>query len=51
MKTQSEQLRAQGMTVRFTVEKDEGHVLSTLTGAGAARLFNQFEEARNGCAK
>jgi predicted peptidase len=51
MKTQSEQLRAQGFTVRFTVEKGESHVLSTLTGPGAARLFNQFEEARMGCSK
>jgi predicted esterase len=51
MKAQSEQLRAQGFTVRFTVEKGESHVLSTLTGTGAARLFNQFDEARKGCAK
>ncbi len=51
MKAQSEQFRARGFTVRFTVEKGENHVLSTLTGAGAARLFDQFEEARMGCAK
>jgi poly(3-hydroxybutyrate) depolymerase len=51
MKAQAEQFRAQGYTVRFTVEKGESHVLSSLTGMGAARLFNQFEEARMGCAK
>lgn len=51
MNAQSDKLRAQGFTVRFTIEKDENHVLGTLMGEGAARLFNQFDEARKGCAK
>jgi len=39
------------MTVRITVEKGQSHRLDTLAGDGAARLFNQFEEARQGCSK
>jgi poly(3-hydroxybutyrate) depolymerase len=46
MKQQSELLREQGYKVRFTVEP---HHLETLAGDGAARLFNQFDEARQGC--
>jgi poly(3-hydroxybutyrate) depolymerase len=49
MKQQSEQLRAQGYQVRFTVEPKQPHRLETLAGDGAARLFNQFDEARHGC--
>jgi hypothetical protein len=37
------------MGVRFTVEKAQSHRLDTLAGDGAARLFDQFEEARHGC--
>jgi hypothetical protein len=37
--------------VRFTIEKDQPHVMNTLQGFGAARLFDQFEEARMGCSK
>src|SRR5439155_17125837 len=49
MDAQSRQFRAKGYTVRFTVEKGEGHVMRTLAGSGSARLFNQFEEASQGC--
>lgn len=49
MKDQAAQFRAQGFTVRFTIEKGESHVLGTLQGPGAARLFDQIEEARQGC--
>jgi len=51
MRTQAAQFRAQGFTVRFTVEKGESHVLRTMQGSGAARLFDEIEEARQGCAK
>src|ERR1035438_2725492 len=51
MKDQAAQFRAQGFTVRFTIEKGESHVLGTLQGSGAARLFDQIEEARQGCGK
>jgi poly(3-hydroxybutyrate) depolymerase len=49
MKQQSEQLRAQGYTVRFTIEPHQPHRLETLAGDGAARLFDQFDEAHHGC--
>jgi poly(3-hydroxybutyrate) depolymerase len=43
---QAAQLRQQGLTVQFSIEKDQGHVMGTLEGAGAGRLFDQFEQAR-----
>ena len=49
MKQQSEQFRAKGYKVRFTVEAGQAHRLETLAGDGAARLFDQFEQARRGC--
>ena len=51
MQQQAAIFRAQGFTVRFTVEKAQHHRLETFEGEGAARFFNQFEEARHGCAK
>jgi predicted peptidase len=51
MQQQAAAFREKGYTVRFTIEKNEGHVMSSLNGAGAARLFNQIEEARQGCAQ
>jgi hypothetical protein len=39
MKQQSEQFRAQGYRVRFTVEAGQPHRLETLAGVGAARLL------------
>jgi predicted esterase len=51
MQQQAAQFRAKGLTVRITVEKGQSHRLDTLAGEGAARLFNQFEEARQGCSK
>lgn len=50
-KKQAEMLRAKGYTVEFSEEKGEGHVMHTLDGEGAARLFKQFEQARKGCGK
>ncbi|HTW63365.1 MAG TPA: hypothetical protein VME17_02065 [Bryobacteraceae bacterium] len=49
MKQQSDQFRALGYKVRFTVEAGQPHILQTLAGEGAARLFDQFDEARHGC--
>jgi poly(3-hydroxybutyrate) depolymerase len=50
-KAQAAQFRAQGFIVEFSEEKGQGHVMRTLEGPGAARLFKQFEQARHGCAK
>jgi predicted peptidase len=51
MQKQAAMFRAKGMKVRFTIEKGQGHVMTTLEGAGAARLFDQFDEAAQGCGK
>jgi|SRR5579871_952734 len=48
MTDQAAQFRKQGMKVRITIEKGEGHVMSTLAGPGAARLFDDIE---SGCGK
>lgn len=50
-KKQAAQFRAQGFTVEFSEEKGQGHVMRTLDGDGAERLFKQFEQARHGCGK
>ena len=49
MQAQAAAFRAKGMKVRFTIERGQGHVMTTLEGAGAARLFDQFDEAAKGC--
>jgi len=47
---QSAAFRAQKFTAQFSLEKGQGHVMRTLQGEGAARLFDQFEQARHaGC--
>jgi hypothetical protein len=48
---QAAKFRSQGFTVEFGEEKGEGHVMRTLDGKGAARLFQQLEKARQGCGK
>ena len=48
---QASKFRSQGFTVEFSEERGEGHVMRTLDGKGAARLFKQFEQARQGCGK
>jgi poly(3-hydroxybutyrate) depolymerase len=51
MQEQAAALRAKGFTVKMTVEKGQYHVISTLTGDGAVRLFKEIEAALNGCAR
>jgi predicted peptidase len=51
MRKQSDQFRELGMAVKFSAEKGQSHTIGTLIGAGAARLFNGFDEARQGCSK
>ena len=51
MQKQSEEFSKLGMTVKFSAEKGQSHMIGTLTGDGAARLFNGFDEARHGCSK
>ena len=49
MKREAEFLRSKGDVARYTVEKGQPHRLETLAGAGASRLFDNFEEARKSC--
>jgi hypothetical protein len=51
MQREVEFLRARGTVARYTVEKGQPHRLETLAGAKASRLFDGFEEARQGCAR
>jgi len=51
MQKQAATFRARGMKVRFTIENGQGHVMTSLEGAGSARLFDQFDEASKGCGK
>jgi len=49
MRRQTEHFRELGLPVKFSIEKGQGHILSTLGGSGSARLFRNFDEAREGC--
>jgi predicted peptidase len=52
MRTQAAKFRSLGYHVTFAIEKGQPHVIRTLTGAGASRLFDQFDAARTGhCAE
>jgi poly(3-hydroxybutyrate) depolymerase len=47
---QASDFRKMGINAKFSSEKGQFHRIGTLAGSGAARLFDGFEEARNGCA-
>jgi len=51
MKEEAEFLRAKGTVARYTVEKGQPHRLDTLAGANATRLFDGFEETKQGCSR
>jgi poly(3-hydroxybutyrate) depolymerase len=50
MQDQAKELRAKGYTVSLIVEKGQSHVIGTLTGDGASRLFDEIEKGKRGCA-
>jgi len=50
MKQEVEFLKSRGTVARYTEEKGQPHRMETLAGAGAARLFENFEETKKGCA-
>ena len=49
MKREVEFLKSRGTVARYTEEKGQPHRMETLAGAGAARLFENFEETKKGC--
>src|SRR5260370_39247180 len=51
MQKEAEWLRSKGTVARYTVEKGQPHRMETLAGAGAARLFDDFEETMNSCTR
>lgn len=49
---QEEQLfRQRGFALTYSVEKGQPHRIATLSGAGAARLFDLFDRDRHGCTR
>ncbi len=48
MRDQAAKFRAAGDHVTYALEPNQPHVIRTLTGPGAARLFDQFDAARQG---
>jgi polyhydroxybutyrate depolymerase len=51
MQREAEWLRSKGTVARYTVEKGQPHRMETLAGANAGRLFDGFEETKQGCSK
>ena len=49
MQQQASTFRAKGYKVRFTIERNEGHVIGALVGPGSARLFAEIDESRREC--
>jgi S-formylglutathione hydrolase FrmB len=49
MRREVEYLRALGTNANYAVELGQPHGLRTLTGAGAGRLFDGFDQAEQGC--
>jgi hypothetical protein len=46
---QSEEMSKFGLAVKLSIEKGQGHIIQTLAGDSAGRLFDDFREARHGC--
>jgi pimeloyl-ACP methyl ester carboxylesterase len=51
MQREAQFLRSQGTVARYTVEQGQPHRLQTLAGANAARLFDGFAAAKQGCTR
>ena len=51
MKKEAEFLRSKGTVARYTVEKGQPHRMETLADSHAGRLFDGFEETKNGCSQ
>lgn len=51
MQQEAVAFRRDGMALTFSVEKGQPHRIATLSGAGATRLFDLFEQDRRGCSR
>ena len=51
MEQEAQLFRKQGLALTFSVEKGQPHRIATLSGAGAARLFDLFDSDRQGCTR
>ncbi len=51
MQQEAQAFRQQGMALTYSVERGQPHRLATLSGAGAARLFDLFDRDRHGCTR
>ncbi|HTW74198.1 MAG TPA: hypothetical protein VMD56_04675 [Steroidobacteraceae bacterium] len=49
MQQEAQFFRQRGMQLTYSVEKGQPHRIATLTGPGAARLFDLFDRDRRGC--
>ncbi len=49
MQQEAVEFRARGMPLTYRVEEGQGHRIETLSGPGAARLFDQFDQDQRGC--
>lgn len=50
MMREVEYINANGGSARYNVEEGQPHRIDTLAGPNAGRLFDGFDEAKNGCA-
>jgi hypothetical protein len=46
MQSQAAELKRAGLNVTFTVEPGQPHMIGTLAGDGAKRLFDEIEACR-----
>jgi predicted esterase len=51
MQQESQFFRRRGIALTYSVEQGQPHRIETLTGTGAARLFDLFDRDRRGCAR
>jgi poly(3-hydroxybutyrate) depolymerase len=49
MDQEAQLFRKRGLALTYSVEKGQPHRIATLSGAGAARLFDLFDHDRQGC--
>lgn len=49
MQQEAAEFRKRGMPLTYKVEKGQTHRIETLSGSGAARLFDQFDQDQRGC--